>query len=476
MSIPGLAIPGLGSSAGGPEASVSQSAEAEVSTRHQNLAAKTEYRFEVPFSRTVRIKSVTGIAELFGTELAPNRQYSFSGVKAAIYTPHGCLLEIEGQPENDYVGEETEMVVAVNLHFALEDMRDRAQATDTIGPRVLLVGPDNTGKTTMMRILASYALRMGRQPTLVNLDTLEGMLSVPGSFTTATLNDILDIEEAGGWGSTPITGPSAIPVKMPLVYHYGRKTGEENKSTYKALVTRLALAVTSRLEDDKDSKNAGFFVDTSGSISSGKRGSYDLIQHIVSEFSIDNIIVLGSERLYQDMRRLFSANTESEDAINVVKVAKSEGCVDRDETFMRQYRQAQIRDYFFGPPHSPLSPYTMWADFSQVTIFKIFDHSRYSHSSFNPGGEDDDYDPGASLIYQRVAPSNALQGSLLAITTADVNESQDAIRDSSIQGYIYIAEVDETKSKMRLLTPMSGRVPSKALVVGDWPEGVVDMT
>lgn len=475
MSIPGLSIPGLGSGAAGPETSALQPT-AETSTRHQNLEAKTEYRFEVPFSRTVRIKSITGIAELFGTELAPNHQYSFSGVKAAIYTPHGCLLEIEGQPENDYVGLETEMVLAVNMHFALEEMRDRAQAIGEIGPRVLLVGPNNTGKTTLMRTLASYALRMGRQPTVVNLDPAEGLLSVPGAFTTATLNDVLDIEEVGGWGSTPITGPSAIPVKMPLVYHYGCKTAEENKPAYKALINRLSLAVTSRLQADTASRSAGFFVDTSGSISSGKGGSYDLLLHIVSEFSIDNIIVFGSGRLFQDMEDKLGSKSDLPEPLNVVKVAKSEGCVDRDESFMRQYRQAQIRSYFFGPPHAPLSPYTMWADFHQVTIFKIFDHSRFSRSSFNPGGEDDDYDPGTSVIYQRVPPSNALQGSLLAITTTDINDTQDAIRDSSIQGYIYIAEVDEPKSKMRLLTPMSGRVPSKALVVGDWPEGVVDMT
>lgn len=117
---------------------------------------------------------------------------------------------------------------------------------------------------------------------VVNLDPRQGMLSVPGSFSAAAYSSIVDIEE--GWGSSPISGPSPIPVKMPLVYHYGLKDPEEGK-VFKPLVTRMALAVTSRLEEDKASKQAGFIIDSSGTISQGKNGVYEIIEHIVSEFS-----------------------------------------------------------------------------------------------------------------------------------------------------------------------------------------------
>lgn len=117
---------------------------------------------------------------------------------------------------------------------------------------------------------------------VINLDPRQGMLSVPGSFSAAVYSSIVDIEE--GWGSSPISGPSPIPVKMPLVYHYGLKDPEEGK-VFKPLVTRMALAVTSRLEEDKLSKQAGFIIDSSGAISQGRNGVYDNIEHIVSEFS-----------------------------------------------------------------------------------------------------------------------------------------------------------------------------------------------
>lgn len=273
-------LPGLNLAAASAEPTHPTSTSTE--SRQQDLAANTEYRFEVSFSRTLTIRLRTGTAEFFGTELGPSTTYSFKGTKGAIYTWHGCSLDIGGEAESEYVAEETAMMSYANAHFALEDLRDKAVQTNEAGPRVLVVGPDNSGKTSLVRILTSYALKMERQPVVVNLDPREGMLSVPGSLTASAFSSILDVEE--GWGSSPISGPSPIPVKMPLVYHYGLGNPEEGK-VFRPVVTRLALAVTSRLEEDKASKHTGFIIDTAGAISHGRGGVYENIDHIVSEFS-----------------------------------------------------------------------------------------------------------------------------------------------------------------------------------------------
>jgi len=251
-------------------------------TRTQDLPANTEYRFEVNFSRNLTIRLLSGTAEFFGTELAPASSYTFQGTKGAVFTWHGCRLEISGEADSEYVAEETQMMSYANAHFALEALRERSTHTGELGPRVLVVGPENAGKTAVVRTLTAYAVKTGRQPTVVNLDPRQGMLSVPGSFTAATFSSIMDIEE--GWGSSPISGPSPVPVKMPLVYHYGLKDAEEGK-VFRPLVTRMALAVTSRLEEDKASKQAGFIIDSPGAISQGKAGVYENIEHIISEFS-----------------------------------------------------------------------------------------------------------------------------------------------------------------------------------------------
>ena len=181
------------------------------------------------------------------------------------------------------------MVSYANTHFALENLRSLAVEDGSIGPRVLVVGPENAGKTSLVKILAAYAARSERQPIVVNLDPKEGLLSVPGTVSTIVLDSVVDVEQ--GWGSSPTNGPSHIPVKLPLVYYYGLEDPEAHGDLYKPIVTRLALSVMSRLEEDSEAKQCGCIIDTSGSISSGK-GAYDTIRHIVAEFS--------GRRLYQD--------------------------------------------------------------------------------------------------------------------------------------------------------------------------------
>lgn len=438
-------------------------------TRTQDLPANTEYRFEVSFSRTLTVKLQSGTAEFFGTELAPSTTYSFQGTKGAIFTWHGCKLDIGGEVESDYVAEETPMMSIANLHFALENLRDKSVASGSVemGPRVLVVGPENSGKTSLVKMMTSYAVKTGRQPMVVNLDPRQGMLSVPGSFSAAAFSSIVDIEE--GWGSSPISGPSPIPVKLPLVYHYGLKDPEEGK-IFKPLVTRMALAVTSRLEEDKLSKQAGFIIDSSGAISSGKNGVYENIEHIVSEFSVNVLITLGSERLYSDLARKFSTqNRDPSESVSVIRLDKSGGCVDRSEEYMKALRHAQIKEYFFGKGgDDTLAPSSQMADFSDLNLFKISEAEVNGNLEFRPGGYEEDSRP----IYEKISPSAGIQNALLAITTASPNDKHEVIRDSSIRGYIYVADVDEAKRKVKLLSPQPGQTPGNAMVLGSWPEDI----
>ncbi|KAF2129546.1 Clp1-domain-containing protein [Dothidotthia symphoricarpi CBS 119687] len=458
-----LSLPGLNLA---PQAAEPLNIPTASATRIQELAANTEYRFEVSFSRAVTVRLQSGTAEFFGAELAPSNTYTFLGTKGAIYTWHGCRLEIGGEVESDYVAEETPMMSFANLHFALESLRDRSVASGSMemGPRVLIVGPENAGKTTLVKTLTSYAIKTGRQPMVINLDPRQGMLSVPGSFSAAAFSSIMDIEE--GWGSSPISGPSPTPVKMPLVYHYGLKDPEEGK-IFRPLVTRMALAVTSRLEEDKASKQAGFIIDSSGAISHGRAGVYENIEHIVSEFSVNILITIGSERLHNDLTRRYT-HRPTEDTVSVIRLDKSGGCVDRTEDYMRTLRHAQMREYFFGHGENALAPSSQTADFSDIHIFRIIDGA--TNPAFLPGDADEhDYE---AAVYEKITPSAQIQGRMLAITTASHMDKQQVIRDASVRGYVYVADVDEGKRKIRLLSPQPGQTPANAMVVGSWPEDV----
>ena len=85
------------------------------------------------------------------------------------------------------------MTAYLNIHIALEQRRIRAlklhrnsptldesrNDSGEIGysepPRVLVLGPENSGKTTFCKILANYIVRAGQgwTPMLVNLDPSE---------------------------------------------------------------------------------------------------------------------------------------------------------------------------------------------------------------------------------------------------------------------------------------------------------------
>jgi len=176
------------------------------------------------------------------------------------------------------------MVEYANVHFALETMRQEAKAAGKDGPRVLILGPENAGKTSLAKILTSYATKAGRQPIVVNLDPAEGMLSVPGTLTATAFRTMIDIEE--GWGSSPISGPSPIPVKLPLVYFYPMQNPlDADGSVYKPILSRLALSVMGRMAEDDDARESGIIVDTPGILSQGKPGGIEMINHIVTEFS-----------------------------------------------------------------------------------------------------------------------------------------------------------------------------------------------
>ncbi|KIV93579.1 hypothetical protein PV10_04783 [Exophiala mesophila] len=503
MSLPGL--PGLGLDE--PEE------ERPVETTQHDLAKEHEWRFEVAVGKYVQVKILTGTAELFGTELIAGNTYTFTGTKAAIYTWQGCSFEVSGDAlQSEYTAEETPMSEYINVHFALESLRDQAKASGRPGPRVLIVGPEDAGKSSLAKILTGYAQRASRSPVLANLDIKEGVMSIPGTITATVFKTLMDVEE--GWGAAPMSGPNgAIPVKLPLVYFFGdSKPQEKDGAVYKAQASRLALAVAGRIAQDQDARESGLIIDTPGSLTSTKTGPIgnEIIQTIVSEFAVSAIICLGSERLYSDMVKRFDGQatstrttTNPPETIAVIKLNKSGGCVDRDEAYMQALRAAQIRSYFYGNPRLSngisLQPRQQQVDFSTLTVWRRISSTPDPTSgiggvgldddddeSFLPGGIDDDSSSHnasgskvalpASQIYERMTgPAAAMRQSVLAVLNCEPEADQEVIRDASVMGFLYVTDTDEARSRISLLSPVAGRVPNRAIVWAGWPESVLGL-
>lgn len=110
----------------------------------------------------------------------------------------GFFFYVIGRPSTEYVSEETPMGPYGNLHIAFEQMRVKAlrdihgsprpndeQEGINSPPRVMILGPDNYGKTSIAKILVNYAVRAGQgwTPMVVNLDPGDVRISLFSSRT-----------------------------------------------------------------------------------------------------------------------------------------------------------------------------------------------------------------------------------------------------------------------------------------------------
>ncbi|CCH40486.1 hypothetical protein BN7_19 [Wickerhamomyces ciferrii] len=389
---------------------------------------------------------IEGVAEIFGTELTNDYEYTFTGIKSAIYSLGGAKIEYTGELSSEYISEETQMDAYINLHFALENLRFEASTTTKKGPRVLILGAKDSGKTTLTKILAAYANRLDHQPLVVNLNPDE-----VSTLTATPISDILDVEH--GWGQSYTTGPTLLHPKQPTVRYYGLETIEENEKFYKHNVSRLGVTACSRLEEDEIVNKSGMIINTPPL----KIKDAPLVEDIISDFEVDVLVVVGNERLYIDLRKRFK------EKVTIVKVPKSGGCVERDDTFIRQCQQKSIREYFYGTPKTVLSPYTVHVDFSIVTVYKPFVEQNNYISSVLPIGEEgeEEEDKKSVKLLEKIEPSSsALQNAVVAFLQADKTDEEDIVLRSGV------TDVDDTKTKLRVLIPVPGRLPDKAMILG----------
>ncbi|OQN97358.1 hypothetical protein B0A48_16422 [Cryoendolithus antarcticus] len=476
FSLPGL---GLSTAPQSRSAPLPSFAAAESVTRTQRLNERTEWRFEVAFGRQYTIKLTQGTAELWGTELAVGQTCDFAGYKGAVFTWHGCTLEITGDAESEYVAQETEHATEwLNVHGMLETLRAEAEDSGTQGegPRVLVVGPDAVGKSSLLRSLAAWGVRVGRSPTVLNLDPREGLLSPAGCITAVTVSSQTDTES--GFGITPVSGPTAASVRTPLIYSWPYASPTEHPAAFKSLLTHAALHVTGKLEATLAAKHSGLLIDSPGFLNDPK-SSYDLLAHIISEFSITHLITIGSERMYNDLNRRFGQTRGDDKAIPVLRLTKPGGAVERDAAFMKLLRAQETRQYFFGPPHTPLNPHSHSIPFSELSIYRARTPSdEADDAAYQPGM---DFEPDGSShssgsLFEKVEPSTAMTASLMAIKFCSGSGTEESeVRDSAVMGWLYVADVDEVKKRVRFLAPHPQRWGNRALVWGGFPEAVGDL-
>ncbi|GJY93161.1 protein CLP1 [Tanacetum coccineum] len=455
---------------GGPPMGPAGAAASSPAMKQVKLDKESELRVEVNVNASLRLRLLNGTAEIFGTEMPPENWLVFPPrTKFAIFTWYGATIEMQDNTETDYVADETPMISYVNVHAVLEGRRNRAKAAASdadasqggrFGGREgvgrfcgergrvgvgsvgwvkwFVVGPTDSGKSTLSRMLLSWAAKQGWKPTFVDLDIGQGSITLPGCVAASPIEMPID----------PVEG---IPLEMPLVYFYGHNTPTVNADLYRVLVKELAQILERQFAGNAESRAAGMVINTMGFIDGL---GYDLLLHAIDTFQATVVLVLGQEKLCSMLKDVLKRKPN----VDVVKLQKSGGVVSRNSKFRASARSQRIREYFYGLSND-LSPHSSIANFSDLAIYKIGGGPQAPASAL-PIGAQPVADP------MRLVPVNINRDLLNLVLAVSFAKEQDQILSSNIAGFIWITDVDIPRKKITYLAPSGGELPSKFLLMG----------
>ncbi|KAG8381787.1 hypothetical protein BUALT_Bualt05G0009100 [Buddleja alternifolia] len=445
-------------------AAVAQTAPPGGSTtvRQVKLDKECELRVEVSSDSPLRLRLLNGTAEIYGTEVPPGIWLSFPPMlKFADFTWYGATIEMDGTAETDYTADETPMISYVNVHAVLDARRNRAKASPSDsdmsqGPRVIVVGPTDSGKSTLSRMLLSWAAKQGWKPTFVDLDIGQGSITIPGCIAATPVELPID----------PVEG---IPLDMPLVYFHGHVTPgpsslncmflhpfnlvlfSGNVDLYKVLVKELAQVLDKQFAGNVESRASGMVINTMGWI---EGVGYELLLHAIHTLNATVVLVLGQEKLWSMLKDVLKNKTD----VDVVKLQKSGGVVSRNAKARQRARSLKIREYFYGLAND-LSPHSNTANFSDLCIYRVGGGPQAPRSAL-PVGAEPSADP------TRLTPVSVNQDLLHLVLAVSYAKEPDEIISSNVAGFIWISDINFESKKITYLAPSAGNLPGKYLIMG----------
>jgi polyribonucleotide 5'-hydroxyl-kinase len=510
---------------------------ATAGTERHVLKAEEELRLEVSFAKnsTFQITLRHGSAELQGIELALNQTYTLApdtgGIKIAIFTWHGCIVDVfTSDPsilEISYTSDETSSNIAVvNTHAQLEALRDQAAIQKTQGPRVLIVGPKESGKTSLAKILIAYAVKLGRTPILVDLDPADNCMTIPGTISACVMDaDSITLETyattgipiVGGGGSEPNASPPQQTAHPIVLWHASTHIVPE---LFREQVTAIGNKIDRRLNihtntqtgDTEDwTKYSGCIVNTNGWI---QDEGFQLLLHTVQALQISVVLVVGHDRLYSMMKSAIEKKNTTQqqqqpkNSIKVIKVPRSGGVVSRGDSYILQCRSRSIKRYFYGSmvdapskintsaasssagssaaaaaaaastiihPHRvpQLTPFLLQIPFAKITLYKMASISL--SASLLPVAATQSTEP---VQLQTVECTEKLKHFVLAVchpqAVAAYEQSGRAkdLYQAGVAGFVVVEKVLVDTETIHLLSPCAMSLPSHTLLVGDitWME------
>lgn len=274
---------------------------------------------------------------------------------------------------------------------------------------------------------------------------------------------------------------------------------------------------------------SGLVIDTPGTTSIDSKSKYALIRDIVRFFHVGTILVVGHEKVTIDLSRIYASSTEAELKPVVLKLPKSGGVVEDDDSYKARLRSNQVRGYFYGGSYgsggirqtkgaasksdvaeknvistagedgkvpgtdeplgnlSHLNPYSQTIPLDLLEVYRVGQDTMAPSSALPIGAS---RALSTSTLHQldpvnSAADQSALLHSVLALVDPPAGGGGKGQKDSEvwkdelgddegerqvavapIRGFVHVQSIDAAKKRMTVLAPSAGRLPSKTALLG----------
>lgn len=413
---------------------------AEEAVQEFYLREDNELRFVAGEEADVCLELVSGYAEIFGTELLLNKKYIFPAkTRVAVFTWKTAKVEIIGVTESAYIAESTPMVIYLNIHAAMEEIRKKKEVSAVggskpMGPKILLVGPTDVGKTTLARVLCNYSVRHGRTPIYVELDVGQNNISVPGSIGAMMIEKTADVNDG-------------FERNLPIVYNFGHTSPAGNLSLYNELLQALSETINEQIKLNDEACIGGMVINTCGWVDGD---GYRCIINAASAFEVDVVVVLDHERLYSDLGK------ELPEFVRLTHVPKSGGVEQRSSQVRTFARKMNIHRYFYGTRSNTLFPFNYDISFSDCILCKI--GTEQLPDSCLPFGMEAENHELKMVIIQ---PSIDIKNHMLALSRSA--KADESVVTTSVYGFVLVTDIDMENKTMSVLCTQ-GSLPTKIFV------------
>lgn len=409
-------------------------AAAQADWEELQIDAGGELRFETE-KVTVRVtcRLQQGDASCFGTPLQQGRVYTFpEGSKAALFSARGAAVQLKGHAAARRAASGS--AAYAGLLQRLRGMRDAARAGQGDAPRVLVVGPTDSGKSTLCKHLINDATTSRSAVAFIDCDLGQNSITCPGSIAAVFLDEgqTVDVEEG-------------LSLLQPLAFYFGDlSVNKDNINYYHHLCCQLYACLKANQENRSNFAPGGFIVNTMGWTQSF---GYQALTHIASALQINTVICMNDQQLGVQLRGDLGGGC------TVVDIARPDGVVVRHQSFRRQQRDLRLREFFCGVK-TVLKPARCVVPFDKVQLFRIgAAQETWAH----------EYLP-AHLAPQ--GPQDPGPQHQLCVAAVSHGGQPEELPHANAAGFVCIIAVDTAARELTLLAPCDDALPSPYLIVG----------